>query len=222
MLKLVTVNGQRVERPPHVRSCAAAPFAPGLMPFTFLWAPFAAFSLWWRCASLLLPHGSTALPHEASPMTDRITEQSEQAIPPRYGKSTILHLLRTLKADLEAVDSPAGELDAVQAMGLVLSSVGLITNDACLDMNEMVNERRQAGKAVADLIDAVLLFRPAGWGYCTWNDALGGRGHCAHIYPPVIPRSDCEVPAVIGAFSEMMAAARAIVQAWAHVTGEQP
>ncbi|WP_372393818.1 hypothetical protein ABMY26_00685 (plasmid) [Azospirillum sp. HJ39] len=223
MLKLVTVNGQRVERPLHVRSCAVAPFAPGLMPFTFLWAPLAAFSLWWRCASLLLPYGSTALPHEASPMTDSAaTIQPEQVVPPRYGKGTVLHLLRTLEADLEAVDGPAGELDAIQSLGLVLSSVGLITNDACLDMNEMVNERRLAGMAAADLVDAVLLFRPADWGYCTWKDTFRGQGYCAHVYPPVLLRRDSGVPAITKAHSELMAAARAIVQAWAHVTGEQP
>ncbi|PWC48178.1 hypothetical protein TSA6c_17290 [Azospirillum sp. TSA6c] len=156
-------------------------------------------------------------------MTDSSgSAHSEHVVQSPFGKSMTLHLLRMLEADLQAVDSPAGELDAVQCMGLVLSSVGCIPNEACLDMNELVKERRKVGAAAEDLIDAVLLFRPAGWGYCTWNDTLGGRGYCGHIYPPAIPRRDSEVPSVIGAFSELMAMARAIVKAWIHIAGKLP
>lgn len=156
-------------------------------------------------------------------MTAAITSPASQpAASEGIGTETVLHLLKALEVDLEAVNAAAGELDAIQAMALVFSCVGLISQGSCLRMVGLVNEHRASGKPADDLIDAVLQFRPADWGYCTWNDTLGGRGHCAHIYPPVIPRRDSEVPTVIGAFSELMATARAVVKAWLHVKGAQP
>lgn len=140
--------------------------------------------------------------------------------PLRGNVATARIVLETLRNDLEAVSTPETESTGAHAMVMVLSSFDLI--DA-LTVERLVaaayRDRSEPGVEDA-LLDAVLATRPIGWGYCVSNDKLGTRGICAKINPPT--QMGKPVPTITGAYSRVIAAARAIVMAYQQILEDRP
>jgi len=167
----------------------------------------------------VLPAEATVIPMSASELVlDQVARPATRPI--RGNPATARIVLETLRNDLEAINTPESESTGIHAMVMVLTSFDLIDAPTGARLVAAAYRDRSQPGAEDDLLEAVLVTRPIGWGYCVSKDKLGGRGNCAQINPPT--QMAKPVPSITGAFSRVIAAARAIVIAHQQILEDMP